>query len=165
MTHIDKLRQSLIPQFTFSKEVKKLQSDVSIYIDGSYDTKRKISGFGFVVVKDNKVIYKDNGFVDDQVYGSRNITGEIMSSIMALRWAEENNYNFVNVFCDYVGLGFWAAKEWKTKKPIAKKYLELLSSFKIKADFYHVKGHSGDTYNEMVDQEAEAGKFGKYYEI
>jgi ribonuclease HI len=165
-TYLDKLKAKG-PQFIFVAKPATILSTKypTVYIDGSYDTTKKISGWGFVVVENGKQIHEECGHVDDSPFGSRNITGEIMSSVFALKWADKNNIPMVVIYHDYIGLGQWAAGHWKTKAPISIKYKELLGKIKCKAEFRHVKGHTGNVWNEAVDKLAEQGKFRKLWKI
>lgn len=54
----------------------------------------------------------------------------------------------------------WSKNDWKTKSGEVKNkdiwldifaYLKLINSLNMKVNFIKVKGHSGDTFNEMVD--------------
>jgi ribonuclease H-related protein len=166
MGYLNDMKDRLVPQFTFISHINNMDNSVPhIYVDGSYDTQQQIAGFGFVVVYHDEVIYQHNNYVDDSAYGSRNITGECASAIFALKWADKQKYNKVIIIFDYLGIGMWAAGHWQARAPIALKYKELLKKIKTKAEFRHVKGHSGNIYNEMADKEAEAGKSGKKYKI
>lgn len=167
MGYLDNIRKKVTPQFTFIPTLEGSDENIiHIYTDGSYDTTTKMAGFGVVIV-DPKVgvIHTQNGHVDDSPYGSRNITGEIMGAVAGLYWATRKLIPHVVLVHDYVGLGEWAAGNWKTKAPISKIYKEKLSKVKCTVEFRHVKGHSGNIYNEMVDKEAALGKLGRKYTI
>jgi len=165
MSYLDRLKKNNIPQFTFIPTVIGASEKFPhVYVDGSYDTTRKVAGFGVVVKDKTGVIYKGHGHVDDTPYGSRNITGEIIGAIAGLKWADRRLYEKVIIFHDYIGLGMWS-QTWKAKSQVAIKYKEYLAKVKCQVEFRHVKGHTGNLYNEMADKEAEQGKFGKLYKF
>jgi viroplasmin and RNaseH domain-containing protein len=67
-----------------SKEVD-VKDMLEIYCDGSYAKDRpEFATYGVVIVKNNEVIIKFNGVVDDH-YNSNNITGEVFGVLKALK--------------------------------------------------------------------------------
>jgi len=133
---------------------------ISIYTDGSYQTKTKRSGWGFCVVKDNEIVFEKCGWVSDKFTGSRNVTGEIQAAIEAVKWVVENKIRKVKIYYDYIGIAHWALGEWRAKKPVAQRYVEFIKPYINRLEFQHIKGHSGNKYNERADYLAEKGKSG-----
>ena len=137
-----------------------------IYVDGSYNPTTKYWGGG-VVICDNseKVIIHTLTVSGRDINGSRQINGELESTIIALEYlmthpdivAEDEE---VILFHDYEGIGKWATNEWKASKPVAKSYktrvnrilLELRFAHKIDVKFEKVKAHSGDKMNDLADR-------------
>ena len=60
----------------------------------------------------------------------------------------------VAIYYDYEGISAWAEGRWKTNKHGTIAYKEFYDEIKdrLKVTFVKVKGHSGDTYNDMADR-------------
>lgn len=167
MGQLDKLKASMsaksadTPRFTCIPGLKNVPIGIPhIYVDGSYDTSCRLAGWAWVAHIDGELAAKANGKVDDAPFGSRNITGEIYAAAMALEWADKMQLPEVVVVHDYIGLGMWGTT-WKAKAPIAIWYKSRLAKVKARVHFRHVKGHSGNVWNEMADREAAMGKQSK----
>lgn len=135
-------------------DIENCKTKYAIYVDGSFNPATKHYGSGLVVVDvENDKVIKEVAFGDKDEAGMRNVVGECMASITALRLANKNNIKEISMFFDYQGIESWANGEWKTKnhftKWYAKKYKELTKDLTV--HFFKVKGHIGDKYNEMAD--------------
>ncbi len=132
-------------------------SELKLYTDGSINLKTKRAGWGFCAVKDNKVIYKAFGKTNYEAW-SRNIDGEIQAAIEAIKWAFQNDYIGATIISDYLGVKMWAEGQWKIKSKISKRYcFEVGEHFK-RFRFEHIKGHSGNIFNDLADSLAAKGK-------
>lgn len=134
---------------------------VKIYTDGSAAKSR--SGWGFVAVKDDEIIYQKNGV---EHIGDTNQMMELIAAIEACKWAESRNYEDVIIYSDsaylincYNDKWFikWETNNWinSKKEPVANINLwkELIPFFRNpKFNFVKVKGHIGDKYNEIADK-------------
>ncbi|MDB5106183.1 MAG: rhnA [Fibrobacteres bacterium] len=124
---------------------------ILIYVDGSYIHKRcKRAGWAWLAVKDGQVIAKDSGVTEDDAL-SRNIDGELEAAIQAMDWAARNGNRAV-ICHDYSGIAMWASGAWQVKAEISKSYVERIRHLKSGITFRKVVGHSGDKFNDMVDQ-------------
>lgn len=137
--------------------MKKLKT----YVDGSYDSARQIYGSGCLILNDNNSVKKEitYGGAHPELISMRNVTGEIIASLLAIQYAIENGYEQIDIFYDYEGIEMWADKKWKRNKQATKKYSELVEQYRkqIKISFHKVKAHSSDTYNELADGLAKQG--------
>ena len=72
----------------------------------------------------------------------------------AMRYAKEHDRKELVIYHDYEGIAKWCLGEWKANKEGTKAYKAFYDavSRQIQITFVKVKGHSGDTYNEMADQ-------------
>lgn len=133
---------------------------VDIHIDGSYLEKIDSVGYGVYVI-DGNITYKDCGKVRIKNTKERNIIGEVYASIRALQLCIANDYKEINLYYDYQGIEKWVTGEWKAKKPLTQRYVEVfnnyLQTYNIKVNFHHVKGHTGIEGNEIVDKLAKLG--------
>ena len=67
---------------------------------------------------------------------------------------EEIDKGDARVYYDYEGIEKWCTGAWKANKSGTKAYREYYRkiSGQLKISFHKVRGHSGDTYNEMADK-------------
>lgn len=65
----------------------------------------------------------------------------------------------IEIHYDYNGIERWVTGEWKAKKEETEIYRDKMRSFfeMIDIGFVHVKGHSGDKYNDKADGLAKMG--------
>lgn len=129
------------------------KGEANVFTDGSYNKKLNYSSYGVVFIGENGNESFSSGSLED-VYGSKNVTGEIEGVKEAISKAIHFKYSKLRIFYDYEGIEKWAIKEWKAKKQISKDYVEFIdkNSSKIKIEFQHVKGHSGIEKNELADK-------------
>lgn len=135
----------------------------NIYVDGSYcaniDHKNfGRAGYGFVVVKDNKIVYEKYGRTN-KIAESRQIDGELKAAKKAMKWLYHNNYSGI-IYCDFIGIQKWFYGDWTAVKKVAQEYIDFCDEIKDKIDvkIKHVKGHSGNKWNDYADKLAENGK-------
>lgn len=134
-------------------EEDKFVSEITAYVDGSF-LKGKVFGCGLVLIKDEEVIAEiSKAYEDEELASMRNVAGEIKASELAMRYALDNGYKSISIYHDYQGISSWCLGEWKTNKTGTIAYKEFYDSIKdrLRVDFVKVKGHSGDTYNDMAD--------------
>lgn len=148
--------QSIDSDVTDSSDMDLAEGDiVDIYVDGSYNISTHSYSYGMVVVSNNNVIHKDNGVGEDErASAMRNVAGEVLGSLNAVKYAIENKYKEANIFFDYQGIQSWALGTWKRNNYLTQDYHKEMQELmkKIKINFIKVKGHSGDLYNDMADR-------------
>ena len=134
-------------------EEEECASEITAYVDGSF-LKGKVFGCGCVIIKDGEVIAEiSEAYEDEELVVMRNVAGEIKASELAMRYALDNGYKSISIYHDYQGISSWCLGEWKTNKAGTIAYKEFYDSIKdrLRVYFVKVKGHSGDTYNDMAD--------------
>lgn len=131
-----------------------------IATDGAYfgKTEPDIVYGGILISADDKTskyrVYSKN----KSIVKMNNVGGEIIAAIVGLVLAAEyRDTQFLNVklIYDYKGIGCWPTYEWQAKNEITKKYTELVRRVYNKIypfDLEHVKGHTGNRYNEIADK-------------
>jgi ribonuclease HI len=84
----------------------------------------------------------------------RNVAGELLGAMEAIKWAIENQYESVVIHHDYQGIAKWATGEWEAKKEGTKSYVTFINKHKklISIQFNKVEGHTGNKYNEQADK-------------
>lgn len=125
------------------------------YVDGSYNVATKEFSYGMVLLEAGEVIAKKCEKSNDaSLAAMRNVAGEIKGAEAAMRYAKEHDRKELVIYHDYEGIAKWCLGEWKANKEGTKAYKAFYDavSRQIQITFVKVKGHSGDTYNEMADQ-------------
>ena len=124
------------------------------FVDGSFNAVTGVYGYGgFLVNKDSR--YKIQGSGNDEEMSSmRNVAGEILGCMAAVKKAIELGLTEVTVFYDYMGIEMWATGQWKRTKSGTIRYYDYMQSVQdvIKVNFVKVKGHSGVEGNEEADR-------------
>lgn len=146
-----------------TKEIEDNTSIPTFYIDGSYNSKEEIIGWGGILVHNHKIIdsfFDGETFEDNGLEGnSRNIKGEINAVKEAINLAHWHNLKEIAIGYDYNGLKYWATGEWKTNLPLTKEYREFMEQEMkdIKIYWIKIKSHTGHKYNEIADEMAKRG--------
>ena len=145
-----------------------------VYTDGSCSSNPGAGGFAFVIVSS-----RDNILL--KVSGCSNMTTnnqmELKAIVSALSHLQENfavnsRHNVIEVYSDSAycinpltqgWLANWKKFDWCTKKGEKIKNVELwqeldmvLKRIRAKVVFIKVKGHAGNTFNELADDLAQA---------
>lgn len=141
------------------KEEDCQEGQVVAYVDGSFDDESGRYGFGCVILLPNGEIVRKSGSGNDpDAISSRNVAGEILGAVCAVKWCADNGYKVLKIFYDYMGIEMWAIGEWKAKKKLTMEYAWLMEEYgeKIDISFKKVVAHAGDKYNEEADRLAGA---------
>ena len=129
-------------------------SHITAYVDGSYDAEKKVYGYGCVMILPDGNIVKMNGAGNNKKSAElRNVTGEMLAAMIAVRYAIENGYKTIQICYDYVGVENWATAKWKTKTELTKKYAFSMQKWskEITILYKKVAAHTNVEYNEMAD--------------
>lgn len=124
------------------------------YVDGSFNESAGIYGYGgFLMRGEEKYILQGSGD-DPEMASMRNVAGEILGSMAAVRKAIELGIDELTVYYDYLGIEMWATGAWKRNKKGTIAYYEYMQSARqrIALHFVKVKGHSGVDGNEEADR-------------
>lgn len=124
------------------------------YVDGSYNVATKEYSYGAVIFYEGKELHFSEKFSDPQWAKMRNVAGEIEGSMCAMRYCKEHQIPSLELYYDYEGIEKWCTGEWRANKEETKAYRDFYQeiSEKVCVRFRKVKGHSGDTYNDLADQ-------------
>ena len=144
-----------------------LQDDLSCgyavaYTDGSYEERLNEYAYGAIVFSPDGTQKSLSGKGNDPLYVStRNIAGEVLGVLSALKYAVTQGFQKIKIYHDYAGLSFWAKGEWKASSPISvwyrSEYIKLARA--VDVEFVKVKGHSNNAFNEKVDKLAKSALF------
>lgn len=83
----------------------------------------------------------------------RNVAGEIKGAELAMKYCLEHEIASLRICHDYEGIAKWCEGQWEAKKEGTRAYRDFYrsASEKVKITFRKVKGHSGDTWNDLAD--------------
>ena len=126
-----------------------------VYVDGSFDVNLQKYSFGCVILlEDGRILERYGNGEEPELLAIRNVAGEMHGAMYAVQWAFENGYSSVVLHYDYEGIEKWATGVWSAKNPHTKKYAAFMRNMQEKMEviFQKVRAHSGDYYNEQVDQ-------------
>lgn len=131
------------------------------YVDGSYNSDTEKYSYALVVVKDEVISYIENGVAEDNsAKAIRQIAGELEASIKSIEYAAKNNYKNIVIIHDYIGICYHATGMWDRKEESSKRYYEIFNKITRENDinviFVKVDSHTGDLYNEIVDEFAKS---------
>jgi len=129
------------------------------YVDGSFLLEERRYAFGAIIFYDEKEYRFSGSDNRPELADMRNVAGEIMGAERAFSFALEQHAKVLHVFHDYEGIARWCTGEWQAKKTGTQAYRAAYLDAKAKGleiVFHKVKGHSGDTYNEVADQLAKS---------
>ncbi len=128
--------------------------EIYAFVDGSFNVAEKRYGYGgFLVHQGQKEVLQGAGD-DAEMASMRNVAGEILGSMAAMKRAVELGLSELTIYYDYMGIEMWATGMWKRNKEGTIAYYEYVQSIKdvIRLHFVKVKGHSGVEGNEEADQ-------------
>lgn len=145
-----------------------VKTKVRIFTDGACSGNPGPGGWGYVMLLPHGNI-KSNGYDVD----TTNNRMELTAVIMAIEEARNLGHKDVEIHSDssYVvncitnrWMDKWKAERWRTSsggkvknKDLWEKLNELISDKSMNITFHKVKGHVGNTFNEMADEEAGKG--------
>jgi ribonuclease HI len=128
---------------------------IEIYCDGAYSSSRDTGGWAFVVLDSGKKIFSD--FYP--AYKTTNNRMEIQAVIEACKWSIMHDISHITIYSDSMYVIGTVTMNWRRKKnEDLWSTLDGLSS-KLFINWKHVKGHSGDTYNDLCDALASQATF------
>lgn len=134
-------------------QTKESQNSYS-FVDGSYNSVTCVYGYGgFLIHNGKKHIITGSGS-DEEMASMRNVAGEILGCMAAVKHAIELGIKEMDVYYDYMGIEMWATGAWKRNLKGTIGYYDYMQSIKdvIKINFIKVKGHSGVEGNEEADR-------------
>ena len=127
-----------------------------IYVDGSYNSQTMEYSYGMVAVRDDVVLHIESGKGNsDSTKNIRQIAGELEGAVKGCQYAQSMGEKKVVIFHDYIGIcyhatGFWDRKE-ESSKQYYRKMQEIMKSG-LEVIFVKVDSHTGDLFNELVDE-------------
>lgn len=137
-------------------KIRPRQEDALLsYVDGSYEHAVKKYAFGCVFILADGRVYVENGSGDNPESAAlRNVTGEMLGAMFAVRTAMVNGFQKIELRYDYEGIEKWVTGAWKSKQKLTKKYAAAMQGWgkEIQISFTKVAAHTNVYYNEMADK-------------
>ena len=150
-----------IPALAAAREREEcLPDQVIAYVDGSFDEKIGKYAFGCVILTpDGETIRRFGNGDNPESMALRNVTGEMLGAMYAVKWCDKNGYSAVEICYDYMGIEMWATGGWKAKNSLTQKYSAFMreNGRKLHISFRKVAAHTGERYNEEADKLAKTG--------
>lgn len=140
----------------------KFEKDIHYaYVDGSFNSSSFEYGYAFVVVCNDVVEHIENGGGKyDSKNSIRQIAGELKAAVKAAEYAKTKALSKLIIVHDYVGVCYHATGQWERKDESSKKYYErineIINSSNLELKFLKVDSHTGDLFNEVVDEFAKS---------
>lgn len=153
-------RQSTEKNLERSGQKLPQEGNLLAYVDGSYDDSLKKYAFGCVFLLPDGRIYTDYGNGDNpKSLQHRNVTGEMLGAMYAVKFAMLNGFSGVELCYDYQGIEKWVTGEWRAKTELTEKYAVNMREWggRIRLTFTKVPAHSNVYYNELADKMAKTG--------
>ena len=120
---------------------------IKCYVDGAYSSLRDQGGWAFVVLKNDFKIHSEFFPKKD----TTNNRMEIQAVIEACKWAKKYSVTELEIVSDSMYVIGTMTMGWKRKKN--NDLWEIMDNVTkdLSITWTHVKGHSGDKYNELCD--------------
>lgn len=134
-------------------------SKVIAYVDGSYEDKLKKYSFGCIIITPSGEVIKESGNGNNPAsLAIRNVAGEMLGAMYAVKWAMINGYKEIELRYDYAGIEKWVQGEWRAKNELVQKYAAAMNEWKknIHISFLKIAAHSNNKYNDMADELAKS---------
>jgi ribonuclease HI len=126
---------------------------LEIYTDGAYSSSRKQGGWAFVVVKNGK--RKQTSFGD--AVDTTNNRMEIMAALQAMLWMKDHEITEATIWTDSMYVIGTMSQGWKRKKNVDL-WIQMDDAVQdLSINWSHVKGHSGNQFNDYCDMLAVHG--------
>lgn len=130
------------------------------YVDGSYEDSIKKYAFGCVfLLPDGRIFTEFGNGNNEQSAQLRNVTGEMLGAMYAVKCAMANGFSEIEIRYDYQGIEKWVTGDWKAKTELTQKYAAAMQGWgkKIRIHFTKVPAHSNVKFNELADKLAKTG--------
>lgn len=135
------------------------ENELIAFVDGSFDVKSGSYGFGCVIIDPEQKLTRLNGKADKaEAATARNVAGELLATMTAVKYAAEHSYKKLTVYHDYEGIEKWYNGKWKAQSFVAVAYLEFVRKYRsfVSVSFVKIEAHTGNTLNEEADRLAKS---------
>lgn len=130
------------------------------YVDGSFNPDMGRYAYGCVLFHPTGETEELCGSGDSpDALSQRNVAGEMIAAMLAVKWAMVNGYDGLEIYYDYAGIECWVTGAWKAKNDLTQKYRDTMRRWRqnVNISFFKVAAHTADKYNEQADKLAKSG--------
>ena len=159
LAYLGKDSDTFADDISLADSLELKENQVIAYVDGSFDESIGKYAFGCILILPDGEIVRESGNGDNpESIALRNVTGEMLGAMYAVKWSIVNGYSSVKICYDYSGIEMWAIGQWKAKNDLTKKYADYMkkNSKNIEISFQKIAAHTGNKYNEEADKLAKA---------
>lgn len=126
------------------------------YVDGSYNEELNQAGWGLVILRNGEMIDALKGTIKEGELdlSQRNIVGELIGAIATIQQAKQRKIKEYTLCFDLEGIESWVTGDWNAENQLTQGYKNIMLKAMnegLKITFNKVKGHSGDKWNDYVD--------------
>lgn len=128
---------------------------LTAFVDGSFEVSVSRYGFGCVILQPEREPLEYYGSGNNETSAAlRNVTGEMLGAMFAVKWAIAHDYKEILICYDYEGIEKWASGVWKAKTELTAKYAVAMKEWSrsIYITFRKIAAHTGNRYNELADK-------------
>ena len=129
---------------------------VQVWVDGSclqHGEGPLQFGWAYVILDGERELRRGKGHaVPAAARQHRNVAAEIQAVLHALTWCRKHGIAAATIYFDYQGLASWVQGEWKTRTHFTQSYAAKVRAMDMQLTWHKVRAHSGEKYNELVDQ-------------
>ncbi len=129
---------------------------VHVWVDGSclqHGEEPLRFGWAYVILDGERELHRGKGHtIPANAKQHRNVAAEIQAVLRALTWCRKHGIAAATIYFDYQGLASWVLGEWKTNTPFTRSYAAKVRAMEMRLTWQKVRAHSGETYNELVDE-------------
>ncbi|MCR5822949.1 MAG: reverse transcriptase-like protein [Lachnospiraceae bacterium] len=128
---------------------------LTAFVDGSFEPSLGKYAYGCVILEpDGNEITLSGAGNDPEVANIRNVAGEMLGAMNAVKWARAHGYTELEICYDYMGIEMWATGGWKAKNKYTQGYADYMrkAGGQVKLSYRKIAAHTGDKYNEMADK-------------
>lgn len=119
-----------------------------IYVDGAF--RENVVSYGVVILKDGDFHTALSGIAETNI-AHRQVGGEIIAVVEALRWCEAHKIEAVTIYYDYEGLEAWATGRYTAQERLTKAYAKFVRQANVAITWQKVQSHTGVPWNEKAD--------------
>ncbi|TGA96342.1 hypothetical protein E4665_15875 [Sporolactobacillus shoreae] len=139
------------------QQLKANEQAVIAYVDGSYCTTTMLSGYAYLLITHQRIIFENKGasFCDNDM---RHLNGELEAVMNCILKAIELGFKKIIIRYDAAVIFAWSNKESRHKQSsssrmLSKRYFEFITRARayIEIEFEKITAHNHRYYNDRVD--------------